>query len=179
MKYTLQSLAALTISSFIFMGGCVTKLTTVDFDYSANAVVETSEFTATGTHTLGETTTTSTLKEELEKNNTNLDLLDQLTLKTVSVSIDLSNNPDLNFDGISGLELYISADNQPEVLIASKASIEPGSTEVILDVNSNEDLKPYLSANTFTYRMKGTNTLPIPAMTLNVHASCNVQASAK
>lgn len=176
MRKSIKFLTMMTIASFIFMGGCLEKLTSVDFDYPTEGIIATEAHNAPGDYDFGETTLTSSLKEELSKNNTNIDLLDELVLKTASITIE---NPDQNFDNISKLELYISADGNPETIIASLNPVPKGSNSVTLSVNSNENLVKYIQATTFTYRVVGTTTGPLDAMNLKIAAIWKIKASAK
>lgn len=167
----------MTLASFIFMGGCLSKFTSVDFDYTTEALIQTEAFSTTGPQTLGETVLTSGLKDELEKNNTSIDLLDELNLKSATVTID--NDSTANFDNIDLVELYLSADGQPEVLIASKNPVGKGLNTIQLDVNSTENLANYIKANSFTYKIKGTNNAPLTPMTLKASVIWKIKASAK
>lgn len=177
MKNTLNTLLVLAVSSFVFMGGCLSKYTSVKFDYATEGTIQTNAITTSGAQTLGETVLTSGLKSELEKNNTSLDLLDGLTLKSASVSIE--NDSTANFNNIEMVELYLSSDGLPEVLIASKNPVADGLNTINLDVNSTENLANYIKANAFTYKVKGTSSGPIPAMTLKANVVWNIKASAK
>jgi hypothetical protein len=176
MNTTIKTLAFLTVSSFMFMGGCLSKLTTVKFDYKTENVIQTSALSTTGTQTFGESVATSTLKAELEANNTSVDLLDALKLKSATISIVDSTS---NFDNIENIQLWVQADGQPEVLLASKNPVPDGVFSVNLDVNSTENLANYIKATTFTYRVKGTNTGALKAMNLKVNGVFGVEASAK
>lgn len=177
MKNTLNTLLALAVSSFIFMGGCLSKYTSVNFDYTTEGLVQTNAITTSGTQTFGETVLTSGLKAELEKNNTSLDLLDELTLKSATVSIE--NDSTANFDNVEMVELYLASDGLADVLIASKNPVSNGVNSVSLDVNSTENLANYLKANSFSYKIKGTSSGPIPAMTLKANVVWKIKASAK
>jgi hypothetical protein len=102
--------------------------------------------------------------------------LDELTLRSAKVSITDST---LNFNSIEKIELYIAADGNPEVLIASKNPVLDDQNNLILTVNSNENLANYIKANTFTYRVKGVSSGPIPAMNLKADVIWTIKASAK
>lgn len=162
--------------SVLTMGGCLEKLTSVNFDYTTKATIPVEAIEAPGEYVIGESVLTSTLKEELEKNNTSLDLLDELTLRSAKVSISDST---LNFNSIEKIELYISADGSPEVLIASKNPVLDNLNNIELTVNSSENLANYIKATTFTYRVKGVSSGPIPAMDLNADVVWTIKASAK
>jgi hypothetical protein len=176
MKTSITILSMMVLSSFVFMGGCLEKLTVVNFDYTTEAVFQTESYDAPGDYNFGETTLTSGLKEELSKNGTNIDNLDELKLRSAEVAIE---NPDQNFDNISKLELYISADGNPEVIIASSNPVPKGANKVSLTVNSNENLMNYIKATTFSYRIAGTSTGKLDPMKLTVKAIWKIKASAK
>lgn len=176
MKHTLNTLVILAFSSILFMGGCLSKFTEVNFDYPTEGIIQTEAITTTGTQTFGETVMTSGLKDELEKNNTSLDLLDELKLKSAKVTLEDST---MNFDNVETVQLWLSADGQPEVLIASKNPVPDGSNSVSLDVNSTENLANYIKANSFTYRVKGSNSGPLSPMTIKANVVWTIKASAK
>lgn len=177
MKNTLKTLTFMAISSFVFMGGCLSKYTSVNFDYTTEAQIETEAVTSVGTQTFGETVLNSDLKAELEKNNTSLDLLDELKLKSASVTI--TNDSMAKFDNVEMIELWLSADGMPEVMIASKNPVPDGLNTIDLNVNSSENLANYIKANSFTYRIKGSNSGPLDAMSLKANVVWVVKASAK
>lgn len=176
MSTIVKTIAFTVVASFVFMGGCISKLTSVNFDYPTEGVVMTDEQTATGTHTLGETVVTSDLKKQLEDNGTSLDLLDELKLRSAKFTIE--DDTLGTFDNIDKIELWLAADQNPEVLIASKV-VTKGLHSLSLDVNTNENLANYLKSATFTYRIKGTNNAPLPAKKLKVEAVWTVKASSK
>ncbi|MBL7837441.1 MAG: hypothetical protein JNM67_07995 [Bacteroidetes bacterium] len=167
----------MAISSFVFMGGCLSKYTSVNFDYTTEAQIETAAVTSVGTQTFGETVMNSELKAELEKNNTSLDLLDELKLKSATVTI--TNDSNARFDNVEMIELWLSADGMPEVMIASKNPVPDGLNTINLNVNSSENLANYIKANSFTYRVKGTNSGPLSPMTLKANVIWEIKASAK
>ncbi len=177
MNTTIKALAFFTVASLVWMGGCLSKLTTVNFDYKTSGSISTGEFSTPGTHTFGETRLTSELDSVLKANGTSLDMLDELKLKSAVITI--SNPAGGNFDAVDNVELWISADGSPEVRLASKNPVAKGLNSVTLDVNSTDDLAGYLKAHEFTYRIKGTNNAALSAMTLDVQAIWNVKASKK
>jgi hypothetical protein len=177
MNTTLKTVAFLTVASIVFMGGCVKKLTTFGFDYSTKGRVSTNAFPTPGTHTLGETKMTSDLDSFVKAQGTSLDMLDELKIKSAIVTIEEPSGG--NFDNCQNVDLWISADGSPEILIASKNPIPKGVSTVSLDLNSTENLANYLKAKEFTYRIKGTNTGDLPAMTMKVDAIWHAKASKK
>ncbi len=178
MKTIFKQLSVLALTLFISMGGCVQKLTTVNIDYPTEANLTTTNLPNTGNQSFGETVLTSELKSKLEKNNTSLDLLDELKLKSATVLIDSAKAGE-NFDKIDNIELLLSADGLPTITIASKNPIAKGSTTVELNVNNSDNLANYIKATTFTYSIKGTNNAPLSPMKLKVKANWNIKASVK
>lgn len=177
MKNTIKFLSIAFLSAIVSMGGCVSKLTTLNFDYPTETTIQTLALNNVGPQTFGESVLTSDLKSELEKNNTSLDLLDELKLKSVVISFE--DDSLSNFNAIENIEFYIAADGNPEVLIASKNPILDNQNTLNLDVNNSENLANYLKATTFTYRIKGTNSAALPSKNLHIKATWNVKASAK
>lgn len=177
MKNTIKLFSTIIAITIISMGGCLSKFTAVNFDYNTEASIQTMILPTPGTHTFGESVMTSTLKEELEKNNTSLDLLDELKLKTATISFE--NDSQANFDKVENIQIWLSADGNPEVLIASKNPVEKGKNSITLDVNNSDNLANYLKATTFTYRIKGTSSAPLPAMDLKANVTWLIKASAK
>lgn len=177
MNHTIKVLMAAVVVSLLSVGGCLSKFTSVDFDYHTEGLIQTNALSTAGTQTFGETVLTSTLKDELEKNNTSLDLLDELKLKSAVISFDQDSVS--NFNDVENIQLWLSADGNPEVMIASKNPIADGLNSITLDVNSTENLANYLKATTFTYSIKGTNSNPLPAMNLKANVVWTIKASAK
>ena len=153
------------------------KFTAVNFDYKTETVIQTNALPVSGTQVFGESVITSTLKDELEKNNTSIDLLDELKLKSIVISHE--GDSSANFDNVDNIEFWLAADGNPEVLIASKNPVADGQNSITLDVNNNENLVNYIKATTFTYRIKGTNSAPLPPMNLKANVVFAVKASAK
>jgi hypothetical protein len=67
MKNTIKLFSVIFISSFLSMGGCVSQITTVNFDYPTETTIETVALNNVGPQTFGESVLTSSLKAELEK----------------------------------------------------------------------------------------------------------------
>lgn len=178
MNTSIKILSFMVLSSFIFMGGCLKKLTTANFDYTTQGSFKTENVDQSGEFTLGETTLTSTLKDELSKNNTSLDLIDALTLRSAEITIEEASAVK-NFNSIEKAELYISTDDLPEVLLATINPVPQDVQTVSFVVSNSENLMNYLKGTTFTITAKGKTTGPIAPMDLKVKAIWTIKASAK
>lgn len=178
MNYTLKkSVFTLFVCAAVSMVSCLDKFVSANFDYTTETDIMINGLSTIGDHTFGSSVVTSGLKDELEKNNTSLDLLDELNLKSAEVTISGDSNS--NFDAIEKVELYLSADGQPEVMIASKNPVPDGQTTLMLDVNNTENLANYIKSNTFTYTVKGRTSAPLHTSILKAKVVWAVKASAK
>ncbi len=177
MNNTIKIACFTVIASFIFMGGCLDKFTTIGFDFHTVGHFTTNALTTTGPQVYGESVVTSTLVQELNDNNTSVDQIEELKLRSVTVSYD--GDSSANFDNCETFELWLSADGQPPVMLASKNPIADGLNSVSLDVNSTENLTNYIKSNTFTYTLKGVNSANLPIMNLKADVTFKVKASSK
>lgn len=164
-------------SLFMFNACDTDDLTSVSFDYTTEGVIHTGAFTGTGDRTFGSLVMTSDLKQKLEDNNTSMDLLDELRLKSLVVSHH--EDTVATFDNIEKLEMYISTISLNEVFIAGKNPVPDGLNSVNMDVNNTQDLTPFVKSDSFTFTLKGSNSADLPGMNLNIKAVWEVKASAK
>jgi len=91
-------------------------------------------------------------EEEFENNNTHKDLIEEITLKKLVLTI--IDPADETFDFLNSIEVYIETDDLPEKKIAWKEDIpENGLQQLELDT-SGEDLKEYLMEDSFKLKVK-------------------------
>lgn len=86
-------------------------------------------------------------------NNTNKELIQEITLKTMR--LDITAPGDRDFDFLTEIHIFISADGLSEVEIAYKTDIPADVDQLTLDVNAN-DIKEYIKSDTFKLRVKTT-----------------------
>ncbi len=178
MKTKLATLAIAVFASVLFMGGCVQKITSVNFSYTTTGKLHSDSLKTTGFQTIDTVVLKSDLEAELKKNGTTLDLLDELTLKSATVEFTAPTATD-NFDKIDNVELWITAPTLPAVKLASKNPVAKGNTIVYLDIYSTSNLEAYLKSSSFGLEVRGTNNAPLNPMDLTATAVWNVKASAK
>lgn len=94
---------------------------------------------------------TTNYEEKFEINKTAKNLIEEITLKQMTLQI--TTPEDGNFDFIQSIELYIKADGLDEVKIASATDIEKGASVIDLTV-SDTDLTPYLTGDEISFRAK-------------------------
>ena len=178
LKTTVKTLAIVCIASFVFMGGCLKKLTSVKFNYHSEATFITDSLSTVGNQTFGSSVVTSDLKKEVEDNGSSIDMLDELKLKSAELSFT---GPDSakKFDDVESFELWLSATGLPTIKLASKNPVANGLSTVKLDVSNNDDLVQYIKATTFTYEVKGKNSAALLPVHLKINAEFEAKASAK
>lgn len=88
----------------------------------------------------------------LAEYNTSADLVDEVTLKEVKLTIEQP--PTQNFDFVDTIEVYLSGTNQPEKLAAYIYGIPKGVNQITLD-RADLDIKDYFLSDTIYYRVYG------------------------
>lgn len=93
-------------------------------------------------------------QEELEKNNTNSDLIQEVKLRELSVNIDKPSSQ--NFDIVDSIWVYLSGDRalSDEVLVAKKFGIQKGLRNLSMDIE-DINLKNYFLKDSMYFRLKG------------------------
>lgn len=178
MKTKLTSLAIAIFSSVLFMGGCLEKITSVDFTYTTSAQLKSDSLKTVGSQSIDTVVLKSDLESELKDNGTSLDALDELTLKAASIGFTAPVTGD-NFDKIDAVELWVFTPTLPPLKLASKNPVGKGLTKVDLDVASSSNLEEYLKSESYTLQAIGTNNAPLGPMNLTVNATWSIKASAK
>ena len=178
MKTKITSLAIAIFSSVLFMGGCLEKITAVDFNYTTSAQLKSDSLKTVGFQSIDTVVLKSDLEKELKDNGTSLDLLDELTLKSATIGFSSPVTGD-NFDKIDAVELWVYTTTLPPLKLASKNPVGKGLNTVDLDVASTANLEEYLKSESYTIEAKGSNNAPLGPMNLTVTANWNIKASAK
>ncbi len=94
----------------------------------------------------------SNSESTFENNNTHKDLIEYIELTSMVLEITSPDNGHFNF--LNAIDIYISADNEPEVKIAWKENIPSDSSKRITLETSDEDLKKYLKKDYFKLRLE-------------------------
>ena len=97
---------------------------------------------------------TTNTEEEFENNNTHKDLIKEIHLKTLELTI--TDPADGDFGFLRNIEIYISADGLREKKIAWKLNIPDNVGETLELETTSEDLKEYLFADKFKLRVRAT-----------------------
>ncbi|KAB2814300.1 hypothetical protein [Phaeocystidibacter luteus] len=110
-----------------------------------------------------------------ENNNTRADLIEEVRLDECDLTITAPGSAD--FDFLKSIEIFIKAENEPEVLLAERQDIpDSGLTELSLDV-TGADLTPYLKKSEYDLRVKVvTDQVPGSDIDINIESIFFVDA---
>lgn len=149
---------AILISIFLFGCSLLDKLTHFNVSYTTN-------FTIPATNVLGlpiqilniiqpdGITTNST--QTFENNNTKADLLEEVLLKKLILTITSPSGQ--KFDFLKSADIYISASGLPELKVASIENINDATVGNTIQMTpSTLDLKEYLKKSEITIRVSAT-----------------------
>ncbi len=129
------------------------KLTQFDVDYDTSVTIS----STVGLDVPFEIATpevTTNSESEFEVNDTRKDLVEEITLKKLSLMITVPDDGD--FDFLNDIEVYISADGLEEKKVAWKDNI-PESIGNSLDLETSDiDLQEYIKKDSFNLRIKTT-----------------------
>lgn len=100
--------------------------------------------------------------QDFEKNNTNVDLVKDVKLEELKLTISAPEGKTFSF--LKSIRIYISADNVDEILLASAENISSTSNTISLNT-SQEKLDDYIKAD--GYRLR-TSTVIRETLTQNV-----------
>jgi hypothetical protein len=95
---------------------------------------------------------TSNSEQQFAVNETRKDLIEEIYLKELELTISSPSGEDFSF--LEEVSVYISATGLPEIEIAAKKPV-PNSTGVLLSLDvSQVDIKEYIKKDKFTLRLK-------------------------
>ncbi len=134
------------------VSGCekVEDLLRFSFHDTADITIPSQSFISTGLLKIPSPEVQTSSQQAFENNNTQAKYVKEAKLTALTLSITSPQGQTFSF--LNEIKLYISAPNQPEVLVASKSNI-PNTIgrELVLDV-TNVNLKPYVQGETYSIR---------------------------
>ena len=95
---------------------------------------------------------TTNSETEFSSRNTNKDLIDNITLKELKLTI--TSPSDQRFDFLSSIEVYIQASGLGELKIAERTNIADNIGNVLSLTVAGNDISPYIKKDKFTLRVK-------------------------
>ena len=158
MKYLTLLLAALLLTN------CseIDKLTKFDLDYNSSVTIKSS----TGINlpiNLRTPEMETNSESEFESNNTRKNLIEEIILKRMRLTITSPSNRDFSF--LKSIEIFIAAEGVEERSIAVLDPVS-GNGKMQIELNTSDaDLKAYIKKDSFTLRV---NTVTDEAITQDV-----------
>lgn len=115
-------------------------------------------------------------EQTFKNNNTRAELVEEVTLDELILSITAPENE--SFDFLNEISIYITAEGEQEVLLASKVKIpEDGSRTLVLET-SQTNLKPYVVKENYTIRtVAKTDKVVDKAVDVKINMSFQVRAA--
>ncbi len=138
----------------LVLGSCETldKLTTFDIDYTSSVTIPSSIGISSGFSVPTPDIKTNS-ESKFENNNTNKDLIEEVYLKDMVLSIKSPSGEDFSF--LKSLTIYIEAEGLEEQAIASAEDISNDATTVQM-TTSKVDIQQYVKADSFKLRVEST-----------------------
>ena len=95
-----------------------------------------------------------------------------------SMVIDILSPASQNFNFLDSIQIFISANNQPEVLVAYQYAVPKGATMLNLYAVPNVNLKNYFIQDTMYFRVSShINAVPASGTQLNIVSAFNLVAN--
>lgn len=145
-KYTYTALA--TICLFVASCSVVDQLLTFTISNQTTITIESGFLIGTATSIIIPEVTTNS-SAEFENNNTKADLVKDVKLTELTLTITDPTNKTFSF--LKSIELYISTDSSDEILLASKNDINSTTNTVVL-MPTTVKLDKYIKAPSFKLR---------------------------
>ncbi len=125
--------------------------------------------------TLSTPDVTTNAEQEFAINDTRKDLIESILLKQLSLQITSPSNATFSF--LKAVDVYISADNLPEVRVAHKDNI-PDNIGAQLDLDiDNVELQEYVKADAFKLKVVSTTDQLITTdVSVNIYSNFFVDA---
>lgn len=108
-------------------------------------------------------------EETFRNNNTRAELVKDVTLNKLTLSI--TSPTDENFDFLRKIEIYISSEGEPEVMIAHLEEVPKGKSSIEL-VSTNAKLDRYIKSSSYRIR---TMAVLAKAVTKDVSIKANMR----
>lgn len=95
---------------------------------------------------------TTDSEAQFESNNTRKDLVQEIFLETMSISVTSPADKELNF--LKSLHIYINAEDLPELLLAFHENVPSNAGASLSLQTTGDDFKEYITKETYTLRVK-------------------------
>lgn len=163
-------------SLILFTSGCkeVDKLTQFNMDYDESVTIPSSIGINLPFNLFTPPITTNSTKS-FEVNDTRKDLIEQIILKEMTLSISSPSGKDFSF--LKSIEIYMSADGLDEIKVAWKDNIDNSVGNSIALETSSSDLQEYIKKDEINLKVTTvTDELILTDYEVNIHSNFFVDA---
>ena len=113
-----------------------------------------------------------TQSQEFRNQGYTKDQVDSVRMKRFTLTITSPQGAD--FDFIDSIAFYAESDGLPRVLVAELDPVPDGQSEIILDVNTEVELQPYVIAESMTITTEATGLRPEQETTVDANVVFDV-----
>ncbi|WP_430908122.1 hypothetical protein [Maribacter sp. 2-571] len=128
----------------------VDELTKFDIDYDTSVVIASAANINLPFDVVTPDVETNS-ESEFAVNDTRKDLIEEIKLK--SLRLELASPEDADFSFLESVEIFISAEDLPELQVATIVEVPMDAGTVIELDTSDDDLKDYIKKNRFSLRL--------------------------
>lgn len=142
--------------------GCkkLKKYTEFDVNNTSNFTIPSSNYIINFPFDFTTPESTTNIQEKIDNEGSASKLIDQVILTKVSLLI---NNPtNANFNFLNSVEIYLSSNNQPEILAAWQYDIPENNSNTLELSTGSTNLKEYMKESNLTFRVKIVTDKVIP-----------------
>jgi hypothetical protein len=173
----MKKILLLTLLSItIMISGCnkINKLTQFEIEYNETAVIESSIGINLPFNIYTPNITTNSAST-FAINDTRKDLVEEVILTALDLTLTTPQDADFSF--LKSIEVYLSAEDLPEILIAWNDAV-PSNTGNYLELETAEaDLQEYIKKDQFSLRLQTiTGELLLSDHSIDIHAVFFVDA---
>jgi len=146
----------IALGSFLIfqIQGCkkLKKYTEFDISTSSNFTIPSSNYIINFPFDVSTPETTTNVQEKIDNEGSSSKLIDEVILTQLNIRI---NHPETgNFNFLNSVEIYLSSNNQPEILAAWQYDIPENDTRSLDLSTGNTNLKEYMKESNLTLRVK-------------------------
>jgi len=167
---------SILFSLILFTSACkeVDKLTQFNMDYDESVTIP-STIGINLPFNLFTPPITTNSTESFEVNDTRKDLIEQIILKEMTLSISSPSGEDFSF--LKSIEIYMSADGLDEIKVAWKDTIDNSVGNSIALETSSSDLQEYIKKDDINLKVTTvTDELILTDYEVNIHSNFFVDA---
>lgn len=170
-----KTLLPAVLALLVLLSGCkqIDKLTVFNIDYNTQSVVS-SVVGVNLPFNLITPAITTNANTEFAINETRKDLIEEIQLTRLNLTIDAPENGDLSF--LKSINIYINGAGLEEKLVAWNDNIDTSGKSIVL-TTTTDDLQQYIKLDSISLRVNTTvKKILLTDYTIGIHAIFRVDA---